>query len=96
MVVTRMVNISICVLTINLICLCLYIYLEVNYKTIIKLHAENSHTSYQGVLQCDGILRPTKLDVRQDIWQVARVNTSENLVYSLHAYYDNRTSFQGR
>ena len=58
--------------------------------------SENQKTYNQGILQCDRVLRPAKLDVRQDIWQVARVNTSENLVYSMHAYYDNRTSFHGR
>ena len=96
MVVTRrVIRISIFVLTVSIY---LFLHFEMNEKILGKnIYSENSNTRYEGALQCDKILRPTKLDVRQAMWQVSRVkNTSENLVYSMQAYYDNRTSFQGR
>ena len=94
--VTRIViRISISALTFSLICLCLHF--EMNEEILgKKIYSANSDKRYQGVSQCDKTLRPTMLNVSQTMWQVAKVNTNENFVFSMHAYYDNRTSFQGR
>ena len=86
-------NFAICICT--AIIVCLYLYYDVQEKMNFK---ESPGFKKSAPNQCDSGLRPRKLDIRQGIWQVAKVtksNSSVAAVYSLHAYYDNRPMMKG-
>ena len=78
------------------ILICLYVYYGVQEKENFK---ESPGFKKSTSNQCDSVLRPKKLDIRQEIWQVAKVtksNSSDDAVYSMHAYYDNRAMMKGK